>query len=565
MKKILISFSIVFICLGLKAQSVYFNWAKPAGSVGEDVGFSIAIDNFGNTYSTGKFEGTVDFDPGVAVANLTSKGGSDIFITKLDANGNFIWVKQIGGNLDDVGTSITMDNLGSLFLTGVFRDKVDFDPNSSATNLTSKGGDDIFILKLALSGNLIWVKQIGGVGSQESQDIATDKYGNIFTTGQFTNTTDFDPGLDSFNYTTQFTNGLFVSKLDSSGKFLWAKKFESLAWNQGISITTDLSENVIFTGDFGGEMDFNPGSSIFKLTTLPDSRDMFICKLNSIGDFVWARQIGGSKSTIGVSIVTDEFSNIYTTGSFMGKVDFDPSIGKINYLSINGPFYGAFIDKLDSLGNFVWAKLLGGNNETYGSSIKIDGLGNIYSAGQFIGKEDFDPGTGIFNLQSNGYNAYISKLDPNGNFIWAKNFGGLTQSGTNDFVLDEFGNIYSTGYFDEESDFDPDSASFNLTSSGSLDIFIHKLGKNSLGINEVNNENSFKICPNPNIGLLKLSFEKSLKNGKLKIFNCLGQTVFSQNINESNFEIDISDQPNGIYFVEIGDDDNISRVKLIKN
>lgn len=566
MKQILITFYIAFTCITLKAQPAYFNWAKQAGGVGEDVGFSIAIDNFGNTYSTGKFEGTVDFDPGVGVVNLTSKGGSDIFITKLDANGNFIWVKQLGGNLDDIGTSITTDNSGNLFLTGLFRDQVDFDPNSAVTNLTSKGGDDIFILKLTLSGNFILIKQIGGIGTQESQDITIDKYGNIYTTGQFTNTTDFDPGLDSFTYTSQFRNGFFVSKLDSLGKFLWAKKFESFSWNQSVSITTDLFGNVIFTGNFGGEIDFNPGLGIYKLITLSDNHfDMFICKLNSTGEFVWAGQIGGSISSIGTSVVTDKFSNVFITGSFMGQVDFDPSIGKANYLNTKSQAYGAFISKLDSLGNFVWAKQLGGNNETMGSSLKIDDLGNIYSSGQFIGKEDFDPGAGIFNLQSNGYDAYLSKLDPKGNFIWAKNFGGFTQIGINDFVLDEFGNIYSTGYFNEESDFDPDSASFNLTSNGSLDIFIHKLGKNSLIIKEVNNENSSKIYPNPNNGLLKLSFEKSLKNGKFKIFNCLGQIVFSQNISESNFEIDISDQPNGIYFIEIGDDENILRVKLIKN
>ena len=567
MKKIVILSSFMLLSFVINAQQVYFNWAKQIGGVGNDFGNSIVKDIYGNTYSTGAFSGTVDFDPGIGVVNLTSKGGSDIFITKLNANGNFIWVKQIGGNLDDLGSSIVIHNQDNLYLTGLFRDKVDFDLKAGVSNLTSRGGDDLFILKLNLSGNFIWVKQIGGKGTQESHDITVDKNGSILTTGSFTNTTDFDPGLDSFIYTSQFTNALFVSKLDSSGGFLWAKKFESFAWNQSISITTDLSGNVIFTGNFGAEMDFNPGSSVFKLTTLPDSFDAFVCKLNPMGDFVWAKQLGGSKFSLGTSIITDKLRNIFTTGFLSGKVDFDPSIGKIYYLNAKSQAYGAFISKLDSLGNFVWSKQLGGNFDATGSSLKIDRLGNIYSSGQFIGKEDFDPGTGVFNLQStNGYDAYVSKLDPSGNFIWAKNFGGSTQTGINDFVLDDFGNIYSTGYFEEESDFDSESGIFKLTSNGGIDIFIHKLGINPLGINPFENESSLAIYPNPNNGNAIISFEKATKNGSIKIINCFGQIVFSQNdVSESNYEINISDKPNGIYFIELINDNNTLRAKLIKD
>ena len=566
MKYLLCLLSMMFLLSELKAQPIYFNWVKQIGGTGDDMGSSIAIDNFGNTYSTGNFKGTLDFDPGPGIINLTSKGASDIFILKLDASGNLVWAKQMGGNLDDAGASITIDNLGNIYLTGIFKDKVDFDPNSGVFNLISKGGDDIFILKLTLSGNFIWAKQIGGVSFQICHDITTDRYGNVLTTGEFSKTTDFDPGVDSFNYTTQFGNGLFVSKLDSSGKFLWAKKFEGIAWNQSISITTDLSDNVFFTGDFGAELDFNPGPGVFKLTTLPDSFDIFICKLNPLGNFVWAKQIGGTAFSMGASIISDKSGYILTTGFFRGKVDFDPHVSKTNYLSANSKGYGSFISKLDSFGNFVWAKQLGGDEDVTGSSIKIDGSGNIYSVGTYTGIEDFDPGTGVFNLQSNGYDAYVSKLDPSRNFIWAKNLGGSAQTGINDFVLDEFGNIYSAGYFKEETDFNPDSESFNLTSNGGFDIFIHKLGKNSLKINQGKDKSFLKIYPNPNNGIVNISFEKLTNNGHLKVFNIHGQTIIeNNNVNEKTLTVDISNQKNGIYFIEVSDNHNLSILRFVKN
>jgi len=148
------------------AQDVHLEWAKQMGSSDSNYSTAITVDNMGNVYTTGTFQGTIDFDPGPGVFNLTSidvYNGGDIFIQKLDASGNFIWAKKMGGVAWDKSNSIAVDNFGNVYTTGAFIATVDFDPGPGTLNLVSVSFDDIFIQKLDASGNLLWVKQMGGV------------------------------------------------------------------------------------------------------------------------------------------------------------------------------------------------------------------------------------------------------------------------------------------------------------------------------------------------------------------------------------------------------------------
>jgi len=205
------------------AQNQSFEWAKRMGGTDWEIGISIANDNNGNIYTTGRFTGTVDFDPGAGIINLTSKGQDDIFIHKLDTAGNLLWVKQMGGTNTDIGYSITTDNNDNVYTTGVFADTVDFNPGAGTTNFSSISGTfDIFIQKLDASGDFLWAKQIGGTNVQTVRSITIDKSGNVYTTGCFRGTVDFDPGIDTANLTGDWD--IFIQKLDASGNFLWVKQ-----------------------------------------------------------------------------------------------------------------------------------------------------------------------------------------------------------------------------------------------------------------------------------------------------------------------------------------------------
>ncbi len=476
MKKILLIISCLGLSILASAQSPAFEWAKNMGGYyGTANGNSVAKDNAGNIYTTGLFQGTCDFDPGLGTFNLTAAGGNDIFILKTDANGNFIWAKRMGGTANDQANSITVDGSGNVYTTGYFFLTADFDPGVAIFNLTATSNNDIFISKLDAAGNFVWAKQMGGTSTDaQAYSIALDGSGNVYTTGYFDGTADFDPGVGTFNLSAAGNSDIFISKLDAAGTFVWARKIGGTSFDKAFSIALDGSGNIYTTGSFFLTADFDPGAATFNLTAA--SLDIFISKLDAAGNFVWAKQLGGSSIEVAYSIVTDGSGNIYTTGIFDGTVDFDPGGGTFNLTSAGS--YDVFISKLDLSGNFIWGKQLGGTLSDYGNSVSVDGSGNIFIAGNFQGTADFDPGAGTFNLTSiNGSSdIFISKIDAFGNFVWAKQMQGNAMDWAYSISVDGSGNVYSTGFFRESADFDPGAGVFNLKIFGTDNgLFISKL------------------------------------------------------------------------------------------
>jgi len=466
-------FGLIFLVNSNSLTAQNFEWAKRIGGVNYDQGFSIAIDASGNVYTTGNFEGTVDFDPGIGTYNLTSVGGPDIFVSKLDALGNFVWAKQFGGTENDFGQDIAIDASGNIYTTGHFMGSADFDPGAASYNLTSVGYYDIFVSKLDTAGNFVWALQIGGTNADNCNSIALDASGCVYTTGFFWGTSDFDPGAGIFNLTSKGDYDIFISKLDASGNFVWARQLGGPLCNISQCIALDASGNVYTTGYFEGNVDFNPGSGNYILTATGDF-DAFISKLDASGNFVWARKLGGPFFEVGNSIDIDIFGNVYSIGNFEGTADFDPGAANYNLTAKGGP--DIYISKLDVSGNFVWARQLGGTQYDAGLSIDLDASGGIYSTGYFEDTVDFDPGAGVYELMSEGgYDIFVSKLDASGNFVWASRMGGMFYEISWSIDFDATGYLYTTGVFRGTGDFDPGAGTYNLTSAGQEDIFIHKL------------------------------------------------------------------------------------------
>lgn len=374
-----------------------------------DVGYSLSIDKKGNVYVTGSFRLTTDFDPNSGMFNLTSNGGLDIFILKLNSDGHFVWAKQIGGSLNDKGVSITINNKSQIITTGSFQDTVDFNPGVGINNFMCFSNNDAFILKLDTIGNYVWAKQfVNSVsGSLGWNSVTTDSMSNIFSTGYFFGLVDFDPGIGTYNLSGNFD--IFISKLDSMGNFLWAKTFGDIGWyDEGKSIEVDHSGNVYATGYFSGVVDFDPSpTSTFTLHST--NSDVFIIKLDPLGNFYWAKNMGLNSDAIGHDLTLDLQGNVYITGQFTGISNFDPSVSNFT-LSSNGST-DIFISKLDFAGNFVWAKSIGSSIDDVGHSIAIDGSNNIYTTGWYRDIVDFDPGEGVFNIPTAGYyDMFIHKM-----------------------------------------------------------------------------------------------------------------------------------------------------------
>jgi hypothetical protein len=547
--------SLIFTALSTDSFGQNFQWTKQIGGAGWDEGTSIKTDQDNHVYAVGLFIGTVDFDPGTSVFNLTSVGEKDAFICKLDAAGNFIWAKQYGDSAAiDEKTSLDIDASGNLYITNSFLGTVDFDPGAGSYHLTSQGSDrDIFVQKLDPNGNFIWAKQIGGPfvplfpTPAHSNAISVDPAGNLYLTGYFDGTIDFDPDTTlTFNMTSQFNaSDIFVCKLTSDGNFVWAKQFTGTQSDGGVgyAIDVDDSDNVYSTGTIGGGVDFDPGPGTFYLNqSVPLQTEIYLSKLDVSGNFVWAKAMGPGE---GSAILVDDISNVYSSG-------WAPS------------GYIAAINKHDSAGNLLWAKELGG---TSGESIALDNDDNVYTAGICFGTNDFDPGPGVFNLTGGNSDSYISKLDSSGNFIWAGLLTGTDQVWVNSIETDTNNNVYTIGYFDGTADFDPSASVFNLSAPViGYDVFIHKLSSNvAAGLTQNSFEEEIRIYPNPTEGDLVIEFAKEHDDLDLVLRNSFGQIINTKfRSAQKRIELQINEE-SGVYLLEVSDRKNHRAVlKIIK-
>jgi len=562
MKKLVILLATVFVVMTTNAQDVVLDWAKQMGGINSDYGYSIVVDADGNIYSTGYFFDTVDFDPGVGVFNITSTGSADVFITKLDASGNFVWAKHLGGPQADYGLAIALDNTGNLYTTGLFVGTSDFDPNAGIFNLTTTAGGT-FISKLDSSGNFVWAKQIDSpTNFNIGVSLALDASSNVYTTGYFDGIADFDPSASIFNLTSSGGDDIFILKLDVSGNFVWAKRMGGIDNDSGVDIKVDDTGNIYSTGEFRGSVDFDPNGGVFNLTS-SGSRDIYISKLDSSGNFVWAKKIGGSGADRGHSVAIDNANNyVYIAGEFEGTTDFDPGVGINNLTAVGGQ--DSFVTKLDIFGNFVWARGMGGAYpEEPANCIQLDSSGDIIVTGWFSGTSDYNPGIDIYNLSSAGENdVFIAKLDSGGNFVWAKRLGGTSYDDAWSIALDSFDNIYTIGSFSYTVDFDPGIGVYNLTSVGDNDVFIHKMRAENLGVSDIKFGEHFKIYPNPTSGILSINGEINNLT-QIQIYSITGQKVMDFKKNNLR-EINIDKLKSATYFVKLNSEEGTVTFKVKK-
>lgn len=563
MMKILNVFSLIILLVGFNLNAQNFEWARTFGGTGDDNGNAISVDAIGNVYTTGAFYGSADFDPGTGESILTSVGMRDIFIQKLDALGNFQWAKSLGGLESDSPYAIEVDLSGNVYIAGIFQGTADFDTGDGTLNLTSSGGMDAFVLKLDTSGNFLWAKTFGGTGLDVIYSMAVDPSGNIFSTGHFSGTVDFDPGSGTTILTTpgEFTNNTFVHKMDADGNFQWVKSFFGGA-NWGTSINIDSAGSIYTTGMLTGESDFDPGTGT-ELLNSNFAHGTYVQKMDSSGNFLWARSFAGSYNLHHSSSVVDGSGNVYTTGSFDFPADFDP--GPETETLTSGGNNDVFIQKMDSSGNFLWAKSFGGVCEFCadgGHAIVVDAVGNIYTGGFFSGVADFDPGNGTVNLTAVGnWDIFIQKLNANGEFIWARTFGGTERDTGLDLDIDHSGSIYTTGYFTGTVDFDSGSGTENHTSVGGWDIFVQKLSQPPLNLDEIDTFD-LTLYPNPVQNILNISMNQPITS--IAIIGMDGRLYHKQNLNSKIIQINLNNLPKGVYVVRIQSGKTIQQKKFVK-
>ncbi|MBL7702184.1 MAG: gliding motility-associated C-terminal domain-containing protein [Ferruginibacter sp.] len=384
-------------------------WAKNIGDFRYQAGNALTLDAAGNIYVTGIFFGTTDFDPGPGVANLVSAGNEDVFVCKYDNSGNFTWAKRVGGPTNEFCNAIKADAAGNIYINGYFENTADFDPGIGVYNLISAGATDIFVCKLDNNGLLQWAKQIGGPSADVAFDIELDNTGNVYSTGFYFATVDFDPGPGIFNLTSTALGDGYILKLGNGGNFITAARLGGNSRVRCMSLKTDIAGNICLAGYFDGEADFDPGNGSFLLSSPVDDDDIFIGKYDLDLNLVWIKQVGGPSFQKVFDVETDDAGNIYTTGHYNGTADFDAGPGEQKLIAAGDP--DIFVLKMNAAGGFVWVAPATGPFFGSGYSIRLNTSGDIYVGGTFEGTKDFDPGPDEIKKTSAGQSEmFIYKL-----------------------------------------------------------------------------------------------------------------------------------------------------------
>nr|MCS5536978.1 SBBP repeat-containing protein [Candidatus Poseidoniaceae archaeon] len=409
---------------------------------------------------SGYFKGTATFDSG---NSLTSAGNEDGFLAKVkfaeegcyidgfDYNNATEWVHCAGTSSGLVQIKSTaVDSSGNSYHTGFFEGTAVF----GSTILSSSGSADIFIAKLSSSGSWAWAVKAGGTGTDHGYGIAVDSSGNAHVTGSFQGTVNFG----AISKTSSGSSDIFITKLSSSGGWIFADKAGGTGGDFGKAIAVDSTGNTYVTGHYTGTAYFGSNS-----LTSNGSDDTFAAKLSSSGSWSWVVKAGCSSSDKGNAIAVDSSGNAYLAGHFYGTIYFGSTS-----LTSSGS-YDAFISKLSSSGSWQWAVKVGGTSGDEADGIAVDSSGNVYVTGFFSSTAAF----GSTSLTSSGgIDVFVAKLSSSGSWSWAVKAGGTSSGdrGTG-IAVDSNGNAYVSGTFKGTATF----GSTSLTSSGSEDAFLAQI------------------------------------------------------------------------------------------
>lgn len=578
MKTILLTLYIILFGFSLTHSQPNYQWSgSVGGSGGEFVSnINIVADNSNNIISFGQFIGTADVDP-TASANYFTSGSvnHDGYILKQSASGAFLWAAQLkgsGSSMVELG-GIDTDSSGNIYVAGNFSGTVDFDPGTGNTNLTSTANGDGFLVKLNASGGLIWVRKFDAsftciVSSVDADNLGNTLIGLQYYSGSGIGYIDANPDATSVVYgTTKASEGLIIN-LDYNGNYLWSGPFSASGSSKVKAVKFALTGDFYAAGTFDGTMDIDPTITTNTITSSGND-DVFVVKLNPAGVLLMSASFGGSGDVEVNCLKLDSAQgNILLGGHFLNTVDFDPGLGISNLTSVGGR--DVYLVKLNATnGSFNWVKQFGGNFFDEIGSFALDKLDNcVIGLSSSSSTIDLDPGSGVASYS--GYvglgDAYFVMLNQAGNFQWGIQYASYDLESANGVACDQAGNFLVSGRFSNTIDFDPGAATSNLTSAGSQDIYVVKLGTITSIKDNVSFNNSIVAYPNPSQGKVMIELDAPVEKITIEISNILGEIILRKEFTSTQKLIIELDGPEKLYFIKLIDNLNRNTViKAIKN
>lgn len=479
MKKIL-SALLVSASLGASLTAQSLDWTTQAGGLGYQETTDIAVDADGNVISVGHFQASIDLDPGPGTAIFSSAGFTDLFIQKLDANGNYVWGGKIGGgSSSEAAYGVATDGDGNVYVTGTFDETTDFDisPSSSSTMAGLAGTSaDIFVLKLTAAGGYVWSVPAAGTGADLGKEIAVDEFGNVYVAGVFRNTCEFaDMSGGSVSYTAWAGDDVFVWKLNSAGTTGWVHVFASTAADAVSDITLDVFR-ILVTGSFGNTFDEDGWDGPIGSSEMSKGgKDTFLAELNSSGDVVRKAFFGSAGDDVPGGMDVNSAGDVLLAGYFKGTLDFDPGADSTK-LTPGAGIADGYVVSLDNTFGFNWAVNTGSTGGDGFTDLSVDGADNIWVAGTFEDTldADFSPGgTAVFAATSVS-DGIVINMDASGNYVWAGHLASTLLMTIYDLQTGP-GTVAISGYFTDSLEVDPSAGISWMVSEEFTDGFTLKL------------------------------------------------------------------------------------------
>lgn len=377
-----------------------FIWSVSAGSISNDSGKSVALDEKGNAYICGSLDIWADENAMFGtLKNSSSVGGTHAYVAKVDAKGNFLWVTLIGAQNDStlkgggaVCTGVVLNSAGQIFIVGYFGKTVAFGSGKQGTFTAPGAQPDAFVAKLDSSGQFEWVTQAGGTDFDCMDRIALHADGDVLVVGTFQGSAWFG----TQNHASMGGIDLFMSRLDGEGKFRWTLVAAGVKDDWGFGAATDSQGNSFIAGSFTSQI--TVGTESISSNSIVGS---IVAKADKQGHWVWAKQIGGVDSHVKtIGLTRDSTGNLWVTGYFYGTL----TVGSSALTSAGDA--DIFVANLDSAGVALWGKSAGGLLWDNGQALALDASGGPYVTGTIKSPATFN---GVSKTLSLGSDVFVWK------------------------------------------------------------------------------------------------------------------------------------------------------------
>jgi len=451
-------------------------WVTYYGGTKFERGDDIAIDGSGNAVVSGRAVGTgFPTSPGAFQSNFA--GAMDIFVLKMDANGNRVWATYFGGSQYELAYGIICDGSSNIGVTG-YTNSPNFPISAGAYQVAKNGTYDAYLLKLDAAGARLWCTFIGGSADEGGvgYDIACNAAGDFVITGN-TKSNDFPCSAGAFQNTFGGgTSDAYVAKFSGAGTLSWATYLGGSGRELGYGITFDGPGNIIAVGNTDAA-DFPSTAGCFQ-AALSLGDDGYVVKFDAAGNQLWATYYGGSGTDYGSGVDVDGSNNIVFTG-WTNSLDFPVSPGA--YQLVNNGIFDSFFIKFSSTGNRLWSTYFGGVNIDEGFGVAIDGNDDIYFFGDTY-SPDFPVTSCAYQTYFGGdEDFYVTKFDGSGSLICSGFLGDLGHDEANSggHIAVDAGYIYVVG--STPGPFPVTPGAYQSVMGGVNDAIIAKLCSNTCG------------------------------------------------------------------------------------